>query len=95
MQNGLLLVYRQWGITSDDPGGGNAPFYYPVTCNPLTAFAGTTKLGTGVQPPNDAVIQDLGTTACTIDSTYAGYTSNYRVVILGHIQTVGIARWWQ
>ena len=79
---GLII---QWGITSDDPGGGNAPFYYPVTCNPLTAFAGTTKLGTGVQPPNDAVIQDLGTTACTIDSTYVGYTSNYRVVILGHI----------
>nr|DAG19667.1 MAG TPA: hypothetical protein [Caudoviricetes sp.] len=42
-------------------------------------------MGTGVQPPNDAVIQDLGTTACTIDSTYVGYTSNYRVVILGHI----------
>ena len=58
-------------------------FYYPVTFNPFTALAGTTTLGTGNAPARDAVVTELGTTSCTIDSTVAAYTNNYRVVVIG------------
>lgn len=77
---GLIL---QWGLSTNDPGMGGAVFYYPVTCNPFIALAGTTKLGTAGMPTNDAVVTELGTISCTIDSTPAEYTSTYRVAVVG------------
>ena len=62
---------------------GGATFYYPVTCNPFIALAGTTKLGTAGEPTNDAVVTDLGQISCTIDSTPVGYMNAYRVVVIG------------
>ena len=77
-------VSRQWGLSTNDPGMGGAVFHYPVTFNPFIALAGTTRLGTGgSMPANDAVITELGMTSCTIDSTLVGYTSTYRVVVIG------------
>ena len=73
----------QWGLSTNDPGMGGATFYYPVTCNPFIALAGTTKLGTAGMPTNDAVVTEIGTTSCTIDSTPAEYTGTYRVVVIG------------
>ncbi len=61
---------------------GEAIFYYPVTCNPLIALAGTTILGGNAQA-NDAVITELGTTSCKIDSTAAEYKSAYKVIVIG------------
>lgn len=79
----LLVVCRQWGLSTNDPGMGGAVFHYPVTFSPFTALAGATKLGAGNTSANDAVVTELGTTACTIDSTPAAYTSHYRVVVIG------------
>lgn len=73
----------QWGLSTNDPGMGGATFSYPVTCNPFIALAGTTKLGTAGMPTNDAVVTEIGTTSCTIDSTPAEYTGTYRVVVIG------------
>ena len=73
----------QWGLSTNDPGMGGATFYYPVTCNPFIALVGTTKLGTAGMPTNDAVVTEIGTTSCTIDSTPAEYTGTYRVVVIG------------
>lgn len=78
---GNLII--QWGLSTNDPGMGGATFYYPVTCNPFIALAGTTKLGTAGMPTNDAVVTEIGTTSCTIDSTPAEYTGTYRVVVIG------------
>ena len=79
----FLLVSRQWGLSTNDPRIGGAVFHYPVTFNPFIALAGTTKLGIGGMPANDAVVTGLGMTSCTIDSTHAEYTSTYRVVVIG------------
>ena len=73
----------QWGLSTNDPGIGGAVFHYPVTFSPFIALAGATKLGAGNASANDAVVTELGTTACTIDSTPAAYTSHYRVVVIG------------
>ena len=62
---------------------GRAVFYYPVTFNPSIALAGTTTLGAGNAPARDAVVTELGTTSCKIDSTVATYTGTYRVVVIG------------
>ena len=74
---------KQWGLSTNDPGMGGGVFYYPVTCNPFTALAGTTTLGTGNAPARDAVVKQLKMTSCTIDSTVATYTDTYRVVVIG------------
>lgn len=76
-------VSRQWGLSTNDPGMGGVVFHYPVTFNPFIALAGATKLGTGNASANDAVVTELGTTSCTIDSTPVAYTSHYRVVVIG------------
>lgn len=77
---GLII---QWGLSTNDPGTGGAVFHYPVTFSPFIALDGATKLGVGNASANDAVVTELGTTACTIDSTPAAYTSHYRVVVIG------------
>nr|DAV20281.1 MAG TPA: putative tail fiber protein [Caudoviricetes sp.] len=76
---GLII---QWGLSTNDPGMGAAVFNYPVTFNPFIALAGATGLGVN-NYANDAVVTELGTTACTIDSTPAAYASHYRVVVIG------------
>ena len=60
---------------------GGATFYYPVTCNPCIAFAGTTRLGT--KGAADAVVGTISKQSCTIDSTPAEYLGTYRVVVIG------------
>ena len=77
---GLII---QWGLSTNDPGMGGAVFHYPVTFNPFIALAGATKLGVGNASANDAVVTELGTTSCAIDSTPVAYTSHYRVVVIG------------
>lgn len=79
----LPSEHEQWGLSTNDPGTGGAVFHYPVTFSPFIALAGATKLGVGNASANDAVVTELGTTSCTIDSTPAAYTSNYRVVVIG------------
>lgn len=76
---GLII---QWGNSTNDPGMGAAVFYFPVTCNPCIALAGTTKLGLN-NYVNDAVIRSFETTECKIDSTSANYAGNFRVVVIG------------
>lgn len=76
---GLII---QWGLSTNDPGMGEAVFNYPITFNPFIALAGTIVLGVK-ENANDAVVKKLGTTSCTIDSTPAAYTSHYRVVAIG------------
>ena len=61
---------------------GVAVFYFPVTCNPCIALAGTTLLGSN-NYANDAVISSFETTECKIDSTSANYAGNFRVVVIG------------
>lgn len=78
-----VLVNRQWGLSTNDPGMGGTVFHYPVTFNPFIALAGATKLGAGNASANDAVVTELGTTSCTIDSTPVAYTGAYRVVVIG------------
>lgn len=77
-----LVVCRQWGLSTNDPGMGTAVFNYPVTFNPFIALAGAIELGVN-NYANDAVVKKLGTTSCTIDSTPSAYTSPYRVVAIG------------
>ena len=72
----------QWGLSTNDPGMGGGVFYYPVTFNPFIALAGAIALGVN-NYANDAVVKNLGTTSCTIDSTPAAYTGAYRVVVIG------------
>ena len=72
----------QWGLSTNDPGSGGGIFHYPVTFNPFIALAGTT-LGNNDTLACDAVITKLEMTSCTIDSTPAGYKSNYRVIVIG------------
>lgn len=76
-----MLVDKQWGTSGEDPGMGYATFYYPVTCNPCIAFAGTTRLGT--KEAADAVVKTISKQSCTIDSTPAEYLGTYRVVVIG------------
>ena len=78
----FLLVTEQWGTSTNDPGMGAAVFYFPVTCNPCIALAGTTKLGSN-NYANDAVIRSFETTECKIDSTNANYVGNFEVVVIG------------
>ena len=61
---------------------GDAVFYFPVTCNPCIALAGTTKLGSN-NYANDAVIISFETTECKIDSSNANYVGNFEVVVIG------------
>lgn len=77
---GSLII--QWGLSPNDPGMGAAVFNYPVTFNPFIALAGAIELGVN-NYANDAVVKNLGTTSCTIDSTPSAYTSPYRVVVIG------------
>lgn len=78
---GLIL---QWGLSTNDPGMGGGIFYYPVTCNPFIALAGPTDIViAGSNSAKDAIITELGTTSCAIDSTPAEYKSAYRVVVIG------------
>ena len=79
----LSLVSKQWGLSTNDPGSGGGIFHYPVTFNPFIALAGTTTLGNNDTLAYDAVITKLEMTSCTIDSTPAGYKSNYRVIVIG------------
>ena len=72
---------KQWGTSGKDPGMGSATFYYPVTCNPCIAFAGTTSLGT--KGAADAVVRTISKQSCTIDSTPVEYLDTYRVVVIG------------
>lgn len=76
---GLII---QWGLSTNDPGMGAAVFNYPVTFNPFIALAGAIELGVN-NYANDAVVKNLGTTSCTIDSTPSAYTRPYRVVVIG------------
>lgn len=87
-QNGYLFfgnfmgdIGIQWGTSGKDPGMGSATFYYPVTCNPCIAFAGTTSLGT--KGAADAVVRTISKQSCTIDSTPVEYLDTYRVVVIG------------
>lgn len=74
---GLII---QCGLSAKDPGAGSAIFYYPITCNPLIALAGTTEL----KPyPVDAIITELGMASCKINSSNGDYTGTYRVVVIG------------
>lgn len=75
-------MLEQWGLSTNDPGMGGAVFNYPVTFNPFIALAGAIELGVN-NYANDAVVENLGTTSCTIDSTPSTYTSPYRVVVIG------------
>lgn len=77
----LLSGFKQWGTSGKDPGMGSATFYYPVTCNPCIAFAGTTSLGT--KGAADAVVRTISKQSCTIDSTPVEYLDTYRVVVIG------------
>lgn len=79
--HGYCCPYRQWGTSGKDPGIGSATFYYPVTCNPCIAFAGTTRLGT--KGAADAVVITISKQSCIIDSTPAEYLGTYRVVVIG------------
>ena len=80
----LPSEHEQWGLSTNDPGIGGAVFHYPVTFNPFIALAGTIRLGAGGSTSaNDAVVTELGTTSCRIDSTPVEYTSPYRVVVIG------------
>lgn len=74
---GLII---QYGLSAKDPGAGSTIFYYPITCNPLIALAGTTELR---EYPVDAIITELGMASCEIDSSNGVYTSTYRVVVIG------------
>ena len=55
MQNGLLLVYRQWGLQD---GGNNWDIYYPIAINQVLAIVaidagaeGSSKLqALGIKP---------------------------------------------
>lgn len=80
---GQHYANKQWGLSTNDPGSGGGIFHYPVTFNPFIALAGTTTLGNNDTLAYDAVITKLEMTSCTIDSTPAGYKSNYRVIVIG------------
>lgn len=75
----LLVVCRQWGLSTNDPGDGEGIFKYPVTCNPFVALANIIMIGYNC----DVAVKKLGKTSCAIDSSDGTYNNKYRVVVIG------------